>query len=220
MKKPTVLCIVSLHHGNGGKYIATNIAYALKKYSAKKTNPKIVLVDANKYDSSLARSLEIRPEKTKDKEVLNELTTQLKFDITKLTLNNEESLEEFKKTINGDADFVVISTEIENFEFVDKMCKNKTNILVVKANSTNNSKIDTNIEMIKKNFKYVVINCPEKTIKITKSLKDNNIKIIGRTIYNEKTLDNMNISKSKKINKIQNLNNFKRIALIKIRKKD
>lgn len=212
MKKPIILCIVSLQHGNGGKYIATNIAYAIKKYTNKKSKPKITLVDANSYDSSLASNLE-------NKNNLTDLTTQLKFDITKLTLNNEKRIEYFKKIINGEDnnDYIIISTEIENLDCINSLCKNKTNILVVKANAANNKKIDSEIEMLKKEFKYVIINCPEKTVKITKCLKQNNIKIIGRTIYNELTLDNVNIQKSTKIKNIKNIKNFKRIAYLKIR---
>lgn len=220
MQKPTVLCVVSLSHGNGGKYVATNIAYALKRFASKDANPKIVLVDANQYDSTLAKSLEVSPEKTNDGQTLNELTTCLKFDVTKFRLKDESCVEEFKQIINGDADFVIISTEIENFKFVNNLCKQKTNILVVKTNAVNNSKIETNIEMIKKEFKYVVINCPEKTVKISSILKQNNIKVIGRTIYNEYTIDNVNIKKATKLRKIKHISNFKRIALVKIREKD
>lgn len=207
MKKPTVLNIVSLMHGDGGKYIATNLAYFLKRYAAKDENLEIALIDANRYDSTLASNLE---EKT-----ISDLTTQLKFNLTKYKLNKDEDLEEFKKVISGEYDFVIISTEIENLEFVNNVCKNKTSILVFKGNKANNSKIDDNIKMIKDNFKYAVVNCPEKTVKVTESLKENNIKVIGRIIYNELTLDNVNILKATKITKIKYLKNFKRIALLK-----
>lgn len=218
MKKPTVLCVVSLHHGNGGKYIATNIAYALKCYAGKSENSKIVLVDANRYDSTLAQNLEIRNENT-NSQVENRLTTCLKFDITKFRLRDENSIEEFKQIINGNSDFIIISTEIENFGFVDNLCKQKTNLLVIKPNIANNSKIENNIKMIKEKFKYVIVNCSEKTVKVSPVLKQNNIKVICRTLYNEYTIDNVNIKKATKIKKIKSLSNFKRLALIKIRKK-
>lgn len=198
-----IIGVIPLLSGNGANYIATNVAYEYAKLF-RKQQEKIALINLRP-NNILAGNLIL------DKD---ELTTHLKFNIDLFVINSKE---EFDK-IKSEYKILICVLDFEQLELFNSFTKKKTNILVLKKNFNNLEKLTKNIETISKNIKYTVFNCPEKTNDVNfRILKENYITNIANIPYDELTIDNCNIKKARKVEKIKYLNAFKKIVLTKVK---
>ena len=200
-----VIGIIPLIIGNGGNYIATNIAYEYANIF-KKQDKKIALIDMRN-SSDLGLNLIVNKD---------ELTTHLKFNIDLYSnINTKESFD----AVRSSYDIIITVLDFEQLKLFNSFSKKKTSILVLKKNLSNLKKLEENIDAIKEsNIKYSIFNCPEKTNKVNfKLLKENGIINILNVPYNEFTVDNCNIEYAKKINKIKYIKLFKRVNFIKVK---
>lgn len=198
-----VIGIIPLLKGNGGNYIATNLAYSFS--NTFKQKKKIALINMRE-QNDLAGNLIIGNDG---------VTNHLKFNID---LYNESDIETFNR-VRAEYDVVIVVLDYENLELFNSYTKKKTNILVMKKNRNNLKKLQNEIEKIKNsNIKYSIFNCPEKTNKINFNiLKENEITNIANIPYNELTVDNCNVESAHKIKKIKHLKPFSRISFLKIK---
>lgn len=203
-----VLGIIPLLNGNGGNYIATNIAYEYAEIF-KDQNKKIALINLRP-NNDLAGNLVIKSQEK------NDLATHLKYNVD--LINNITNKESFDR-VRAIYDILIVVLDFKQLELFNSFTKKKTSILILKRNRNNLKKISENIQAIKNNdIKYAIFNCFEKTNKIDFTiLKENNIINIANIPYNELTIDNCDIEKSSNIKKIKNIKIFKKVACLKLK---
>lgn len=202
-----VIGVIPLLKGNGGNYIATNMAY---EYASifKKQDKKIALVNLRPENDLAGNLIESKVE--------DELTTHLKYGVD--LIENISDKDKFE-SVRAEYDIVIVVLDFEQLELFNSLVKKKTSILVLKKNRNNLKKLTENINTIKENnIKFSIFNCPEKTNKINFDiLKENNIINIMNVPYNELTVDNCNIEESRNINNVKYLKMFKRVNCIKLK---
>jgi hypothetical protein len=202
-----IIGIIPLLNGNGGNYVAVNMAYEYADIF-KKQEKKIGLVNLRP-NNDLAGNLIVKSNQD------NELATHLKFGVD--LINNITDKESFDR-VRAIYDILIVVLDFEQLDLFNSFAKKKTSILILKRNRNNLKKITENIQKIKdSDIKYTIFNCPEKTNKISFDiLKDNNIANLANIPYNELTVDNCDIEKSSKLEKIKNIKLFKKINCIKL----
>lgn len=202
----TIIGIVPLIQGNGGNYVTVNLAYEYSEIF-KKQNKKIAIINMRK-NKTVSDKFIISINK-------DESTTHLKYDID--LFENIKNKKEYDK-IKNLYDIIIVELDFNQIELFNSFAKNKTMILILKRNINNLKIVEENIAKIKENFKYYIFNCYEKTNKIDFNiLKENNIINILKIPYNEFTVDNCNIEKSHKLNKIKYIKLFKKIIFTKVK---
>lgn len=245
--KGQLFTISSIVPGNGAKYFATNLAYYIKKRDKKDVlkvllvdfdfeNPylayeyinhdKIHGVD-NLLNTINAEAL------TDELFVDNIITTPLNVDVIKGT-----TLPEKKKMFTKSVVEMILKKSLEHYDYVFVVTGSNMSdagmvyslfnadqvFLVARNNYTNLEKAPKVFEMVssyyrKKNPIMIVHNYKNTnaTSEFNSLLKDGVIQVVGAFEYDEKSIDNINLSKDKKMfNKSPNENEFYKIIREKI----